>query len=288
MKTRVVLIVLFTLSLLLAACQQQPSNIPPDPLEAVKKIADTQKDIKTQHVEVRLDLGIQATGLPANDPSANFLKDFKGNLTLGGDVDSVKQDFSLKGALDLGQLNALLTMQGIDKPEGEFVKVGDKLYYNVAGKGWQSTDVTMPASSGSITSSQQLSMAQLSEILKNAAKAEKLADETIDGVSSYHFKVTLNPIDLIKQISQMAQSTTGSSGVDQASLDQAQKYLKDSVVVVDMWVGKDDLFVRQEKIGFNMNLKDLPELQGATVAINFLVTANISKINQPVTITAPQ
>jgi hypothetical protein len=93
---------------------------------------------------------------------------------------------------------------------------------------------------------------------------------------------------LIKQISQMAQSTTGSSGVDQASLDQAQKYLKDSVIEVDMWVGKDDLFVRQEKISFNLNLKDLPELQGATVAVNFLLTANLSKINQPVTITAPQ
>jgi hypothetical protein len=64
--------------------------------------------------------------------------------------------------------------------------------------------------------------------------------------------------------------------------------LKDSVVEVELWVGKEDLFIRQEKIHFALNLKDLPELQGATVAVDLLVAANTSKINQPVTIAAPK
>jgi hypothetical protein len=289
MKTRIVLLVLFLLALVATACQQQPSNIPPDPLEAVKKIADTQKDIKTQHIDLRLDLGIKAQGLPADNPAANFLKDFKANLTANGDVDNVKQDFDLKGALDLGQLNAILTMQGIDKPEGEFVKVGDKLYTKIADQDWQTTDVKMPTSSDSSASgqSQQFNPAQLAELLKKAGKAEKLADETIDNVGTYHFKVTINPIDLLTQLSQMAEASGGTK-VDQTQLAQAQQYLKDSVVEVELWVGKEDLFIRQEKIHFALNLKDLPELQGATVAVDLLVAANTSKINQPVTIAAPK
>ncbi len=285
MKTRVVLLVLFLLALVATACQQQPSNIPPDPLEAVKKIADTQKDVKTQHVDLRLDLGIKAQGLPADNPAANFLKDFKANLTVNGDVDNVKQDFDLKGALDLGQLNAFLTMQGIDKPEGEFVKVGDKMYIKIADKDWQTTDIT--SSSGTTAGQSQFNPTQLAELLKKAAKAEKLADETIDNVGTYHFKVTINPIDLLTQLSQMAEANGGTK-IDQAQLDEAQKYLKDAVVEVELWVGKDDLFIRQEKIHFNLNLKDLPDLQGATVAVDLLVAANASKINQPVAIAAPK
>jgi hypothetical protein len=69
---------------------------------------------------------------------------------------------------------------------------------------------------------------------------------------------------------------------------EAQKFLKDSVLEVELWAGKQDLLLRQTKVHFNLNLKDVPEMQGATALIDFLLTNTASKINQPVSITAPQ
>ena len=295
MKTRnVVWSILLAFSIIMAGCQQQASNIPADPVEAVKTIADKQADVKSEHLNLSLDLGIQAQGLSTSGDAttagiANLLKNFKANLTLDGDVDNAKQDMQLTGTFDLGDLNSLLTLQGIDKRQFDLVKVGDTMYVRLAGQDWNS----VPVSSGTVTSTGQSSssafdMSQLAALLKKVAKAEKLDDETIGGVDSYHFKVTLNPTDLLTELANIAQASDPSAKVDQAQLDQAKTLLQDSTVEVDMWVGKSDLFIRKEIVHLNLNLKNIPDQPGVSAVIDFSLTGNISKINQPVTITAPK
>ncbi|HZY41522.1 MAG TPA: hypothetical protein VFF59_05925, partial [Anaerolineae bacterium] len=75
--------------------------------------------------------------------------------------------------------------------------------------------------------------------------------------------------------------------IDQAQLDEAKKFLKDSVVIVEVWVGKQDLFIRQQKIVFNLNVTEIPDQPGAKANIDLSLTTKTSKINEPVTITAP-
>jgi hypothetical protein len=75
--------------------------------------------------------------------------------------------------------------------------------------------------------------------------------------------------------------------VDTAQLDEAKKYLKDSTLEVELWAGKQDLLLRQTQVHFNMNLKDLPDMPGATALIDLIFTNTASNLNQPVTITAP-
>ena len=122
MKTRFMLATLLLLTLLVTACQPQGVPVPQDPLEAVKTIADKQKDVKSQHMDMTMALTLKADGLTGDQAqAAAFLKNFKANLNLSGDVDSAKEDFALKGDLDLGPLTTMLT-QGADKLTFEAVK----------------------------------------------------------------------------------------------------------------------------------------------------------------------
>jgi hypothetical protein len=108
MKFRFALLLLVLSGLMLAACGPQGAPIPADPMEAVKAIADKQAEIKTQHLDLSLDLGLKLDGFSSTDASAQqamvLFKNFKANLTVAGDVDTTKNDVALKGSADLGPL----------------------------------------------------------------------------------------------------------------------------------------------------------------------------------------
>ena len=292
MKLRFALMTLLLSVLVLSACGTPGAPVPADPVEAVKAIADKQAEIKTQHLDMTLDLGLKLAGLSSTDASAQqamaMFKDFKANLTLAGDVDTVKTDMALKGSADIGPLTALLS-QGADKLTFELVKVGNKMYLKGPDGAWNASDVTPSTDASQPAASSQFSAKQLSDLLKKATKAEKLADEKIDNVDTYHYKVTLDPVTLLTEIATLAKSTGASSTpIDQTQLDQATKLLKDSVVIVEVWVGKQDLFIRQQKIVFTISVTEIPDQPGAKADVNLSLTTKTSKINEPVTITAPQ
>jgi hypothetical protein len=262
MKTRLTLVVLLLLTFALTACQPQGSPVPQDPMDAIKAIADQ---------------------------AAAMFKNFKGGVTLSGDVDSAKEDFALKGDLDLGPLTALLS-GGEDKISFEAVKVGEKMYTKAnvgdTANTWNETDA--PKATADVTKTNPLDPAMVMGLLKQASKAEKLADEKIGDTDTYHYKVTLDPAALIDQIASLAALSGNAGTVDKAQMDQAKQALKGSTLEVDLWAGKADLLLRQAKVHFNMNMTNIPDQPGASALIDLTLQDTMSKINQPVTITAPK
>lgn len=290
MKTRLMLVVLLLLTLFVAACQPQGSPVPQDPLEAVKTIADKQQEVKTQHVDLNLALQLKLDGLTGDAAQgAAMLKNFKASANVSGDVDNAKEEFALKGDLDLGPLTALLA-QGADKLTFEAVKVGEKLYTkaNVGDNAdkWNTSDA--PKATTEITKSNPLSPEMVMSLLKQSSKAEKLADEKIGDTDTYHYKVTLDPATLINSFVDLAKASGAEGTIDQAQVDQAKQMLKDSTIEVEMWAGKQDLLLRQVKAHFNLNMKDIPDQPGASALIDFTLQNTASNLNQPVKITAPQ
>ncbi|HZY44568.1 MAG TPA: hypothetical protein VFF70_07455 [Anaerolineae bacterium] len=293
MKTRnLLLIALLTTSMFLTACQQKPSNVPADPVAAVKIIADKQKEVTTQHVDLTLTLSIQADGIKT-DPSnpsvasaAAFLKNFKANVTVGGDVDTAKSNFSLSGSADIGALTALLA-QGADKLTFDLIKVDDTMYSRTGTDKWTSSPVAKTTSTtASVTATQ--ATAQIAEVIKNAAKAEKLGDENIGGTNTYHYKVTLDALALIDQALAVAAADPKATPPDPKQVQQAKDLLKDSVLELDMWVGQEDLYYRQVTLHIKLDLKNIPENPGATALVDLLLKATFSNVNKPVNIVPPQ
>ena len=292
MKTRLMLAVLLLLTLLVAACQPQGLPVPQDPLEAVKVIAEKQKEVKSQHVDLNMALNLKLDGLTGEQAqAAAIFKNFKANANISGDVDNVKEDFAMKGDVDLGPLTAFIA-QGEEKLTFEAVKAGEKIYSktnagDTAGE-WNAQDAPKATTDPDKKSENPLTPDMVANLLKQASKAEKLADEKIGDVDTYHYKVTLNADALLSAIADLAKSTGGSADMDAKQMAEAQKVLKDAVMEVELWAGKQDLLLRQTKVHFNLNLKDVPDMPGATALIDFLLTNTASKINEPVTVTAPQ
>jgi hypothetical protein len=290
MKTRLTLAVLLLLTLVVTACQPQGLPVPQDPLEAVKTIADKQKEVKSQHIDLNLGLNLKLDGMTGEQAqSAALFKNFKANANISGDVDNAKEDFALKGDLDLGPLTAFVA-QGEDKLTFEAVKTGAKLYTKTnagdsAGK-WNTSDA--PKSTTEMTQTNPLSPELVMGLLKQSSKAEKLADEKIGDTDTYHYKVTLDPVTLINAMVDLAKSTGAEGSIDQAQLDQAKQTLKDSTLEVELWAGKMDLLLRQVKAHFNLNMKDIPDQPGASALVDFTLQNTSSNVNQPVTITAPE
>ena len=125
LSTPVILLVISMI--VLAGCQSQGQAIPSDPLEAVKLIADKQKEIKSQHLDLSADLTLKVSGLASDDPSAALLNNFKASLAAAGDVDNTNENVQLSGTADLGILTSFLS-QGADKLTFDVVKIGDKVY----------------------------------------------------------------------------------------------------------------------------------------------------------------
>ena len=288
MKTRLLLIALLLFSVLLAACQPQGAPVPQDPLEAVKTISEKQKDVKSQHVDMKMNLNLKLDGLSGDAAQAAALfKNFKGQLNLSGDVDNATENLALKGDVDLGPLTAFLS-QGEEKITFDLVKVGQKMYTksNVGDSANKWSDQDLPESAKQ--EDNPLNPEMVMGLLKKSSKAEKLADEKIGDTDTLHYKVTLDPTTQLDSISSLAASTGGASEVDQKQMDEAKKVLKDSTLEVELWAGKQDLLIRKALVHFNLNLKDIPDQPGASALIDFTLEDTISKINQPVTITAPQ
>ncbi len=51
-------------------------------------------------------------------------------------------------------------------------------------------------------------------------------------------------------------------------MDQAKQALKDSTLEVELWAGKSDLLLRQVKVHFNLNMKNIPDQPGASALID--------------------
>ena len=221
MKTRLMLAVLLLLALFVTACQPQGAPVPQDPLEAVKTIADKQKEVKTQHVEVTLALQLKLDGLTGDAAQgAAMFKNFKANANISGDIDNAKEDFAIKGDLDLGSLTALVT-QGADKLSFEAVKLGEKMYTktNVGSEADKWNEQEAPKATSEMTQTNPLNPEMVMNLLKKSSKAEKLADEKIGDADTYHYKVTLDPATLIDSVAELAKSSGSGGTIDQAQMD---------------------------------------------------------------------
>ena len=76
-------------------------------------------------------------------------------------------------------------------------------------------------------------------LLKQSSKAEKLADEKIGDVDTYHYKVTLNAETLIDSIADFRQVYGAvAATLTTAQMAEAKKFLKDSALEVELWAGQ--------------------------------------------------
>jgi PKD repeat protein len=263
---------------------------PTDPLEAYEAITDKQKEVKSSHIEATADLKIKLDGFStANSGEAAQMfavfKNFKAKGQVSGDVDAVSGDFGLKGELDLGVLTPFVAA-GEDVLRFEVIKKGNQLYAkSSADESWNIQDVS--AATGSNEKEFALGQKIITNMVRDSAQVERLADEEIDDMAMYHYLVTVDLPALLETIENLAQ-LGGPANDELAQFRQVTQLLKDSTLEIETWAGKSDLIPRRTKVTLKINLQDIPEQPGATGIVEFVFDNQISQIDEPVTITAPK
>jgi hypothetical protein len=260
-----------------------------DSAEAARTIFKQQDQAKTNHIDLDLKLNLKLNGFKAQDAQSTqalaLFKNFKGGVTVSGDVDNVNNEFHVQGELDLGAITPLIA-NGEDTLKFEAIMADNKIYTKAASDAtWHVQDAPNTRSGGSGTT--PLGPQIMASLLHDTITADKLADEKIDGVDTYHYRVTLDMAKLLEAANDLA-SLSGSSSLEPKQLDQIKQLFASSLVEVELWAGKLDLLNRQAKGHVNLNMANIPDQPGATALIDLTLDSRASKINEPVAITAPK
>jgi len=231
--------------LLLAACggssSSSSSTVTLTPVAYVKQAAKQSSQASSEHVDLK---GV------VTEPGTTFA------LTGSGDFDNAKK---------LAQLTIHANLQGLDM-QIDGVMDGTTVYFKSpifaaalpAGKSWLKLDLEKAGQAGGVDLSQLLGQdpAQAFAQLQASGRVTKVADETIDGVDTTHYRGRIDPAKLPQaaKIKALANAKYGP---------------------YDVWIGKDDGLVHRVKSSYTA--------QGRGVAL----TMNFSDFGKDVSVDVP-
>jgi hypothetical protein len=243
----------------------------PDPVASA--VAATRS---TDGAKVQMKIGIQGTGSP------------KG-LAMQADGVADMKDGEMQMTLDLGGLGAALGGSGAANVDPADLKtelrlVDKTLYMQMGalqkqlpkGKKWLELDAEKISRNLGIDVS-QLSQyndpTKMLDYLRSSGKVEEVGSEDVRGVSTKHYRAIVDLAEAAKKLS-------GPSKASGAGMEQLVKFLGDSKVPVDVYIG-DDKLVRR------MTMRLTPS--GAAAASGFEMNMNMDLYDYgtPVNVSAP-
>jgi hypothetical protein len=266
MKGRVLRLALYILavSLLLSGCRRNPDSrrLPSNPQEALKEINDVARDIKSARFTMKATIGMAAEGLDVNLEMTG-----QGSLAFRGPL---SQDANIKMEMITSVLGQDIQM--------EVLSVNGESWIRQGGQGWQK----VPAPSVNLTAGLGSDPAAALRYLDQARNVERLDDETIDGIGTYHFGFSMHT-DVLGTPENLGQLTNAGQLTD----TQARELLESAVLRGQVWVSKTDLFPRRETIDMTFEIRSLPGLGERPAKYNLQMDIGFSDINAPVDIKAP-
>lgn len=258
---------LVALLFLLAACGIPGlASTPPTPAQTLQNSAQAMSQLKSVH----FDLSQASLAIPSSSSATNGI-----TFNVTGQGDTVSPD-QVSVNLALGQ-NPLLNL----------VSTGGKVYVQVMGGAWYSTDASKIKDSLQKIFSQSPAtrLGQIMVILQNA-KLTDHGQESLGGTSLDHITATLDQQTLQTLNAQL-------NGLLPADAQNGQNQITQAAI--DLWIDQSTGYVHQVKLDVvarvdTSALKQYAQsgLDGSTVvSVELKAQLNFSKFNQPVTIQAP-
>ena len=251
-------------SLFLSGCRRNHDSrqLPSNPLEALEEINNVVQGIKSARFTMEVAIGMAAEGLDVNLEMIG-----QGSLAFKGPP---FQEADMQMEMTTSVLGQEIKI--------EMLAVNGESWMRQRGQGWQK----VPATSVNLTAGLGGDPAAALRYLDQARDADKLDDEEIDGVDTYHFGFTMNA-DVLGTPELLGQLTNTGQLTD----TQARELLESAVLKGQVWVSKTDLFPRRETIDMTFQISNLPGLEERPVKYNLQMDIAFSDINEPVDIKAP-
>lgn len=268
--------------LLVSACQSTTTGTGTKssltPIQIIQKSTTAMKSLKSSHIEVKSTTNVASAATSSQITSANV------TTTASGDQQGKDE-----------KLNLTTNIASQSVKLAEVVK-GDNLYIqNQQGKWYVLNSSQMSSSYSSMFSGVTIDQNSLLGVLQDIKLVDH-NDENVNGTSLRHLTATLDKNALTQLLQQDPQLK---SSLGQQSIDTVINSAKEISAVVDVWIDETNYYVHQTEFKLNI-VADTANVSNSTPAANtpsastpaaatttLDSTINLSKFNEPVTITAP-
>lgn len=255
-------------------------------VQVLQNTANTMKQLKTVHVDMKANANIGAVGLT---PTAGSTTPSNFNININANGDEVLPDqASLKLTMS-GFLGLNLNLAEVSK--------GDKIYFqNSKGQWYVIEKSQLLGSNGASNPLSSASVPDFNQLLKLGEHAQVTdhGDQSLNGENLRHITVTLDKNGLKGLLNSTGQlgSLTGSS---RQTVEQFMNGLKNFQASLDFWIDESTSYVHHIEMKFSMNINAssfaTPGTSGnvpSAITIAFDMTIDLSRFNDSsITVTAP-
>jgi hypothetical protein len=266
-KSRPLLLLGLVLAMMImSACSQGGTTSSLSALQVLQNSANTMKNLKTSHVD--LNAKSQVSGINA------------GGFNMPGNV-----DVTLKGSGDQSvpdnaqKLNLTLNLNSFSTPVSEVV-TDNKVYIQTPDGQWYSFDKAtfggVDCGLDSVLSDTTIDMNSLLALLTGHVKITDHGVENLQGQSLRHLTADVDK-DALKQL--VSDNPKLKCNIGSQDLDSVTKFNS----TVDLFIDEQQFYVHRSELRMNVSTNN----NGQTTSNSSDLTLDLSKFNQPVTITAP-
>lgn len=267
------------IALSIAACSQTvggttPGNSSLTPLQVLQKSADAMRQLKTSHIDLQSNTSLQTTdtATPSTGPGTPTPSNVTVNITGTGDAALPNQE---QLTLNVGQAAKVAEIVQNDKiyvqnPQGQWFVLNKSDFQG---------SVSNPFSGVTLDQNSLLGLVQHTKITDHGT-------ETLNGQSLRHITADLDQVALRQLLTDNPQ-LQGALG--QQNLDAIMNNLKSFRSSIDVWIDETQFFVHRTELKLNL-VANTSLSEGAapsTATTNLDTVIDLSKFNQPVTITPP-
>lgn len=272
---------LLVFALFVSACASATTNTGQQstltPAQIIQKSSTAMKDLKSSHIETKSTVKAAAvtTGAQASKTSSTPTA-VSTNVTETGSGDQQGKDEKLNLTTNSGQQAIKLA---------EVVK-GDNVYIqNEQGKWYVLSASNVSGQYSSMFSGVSIDQNSLLGVLQDIKLVDH-NDVTLNGATVRHLTASLDKNALTQLLNQDAQLK---NSLGQQTIDEVISSAKEFSAVVDVWIDEKTFYVNQTEFKLNIVADPSKVASNApsvgTTSVDS--TINLSKFNDPVTITAP-
>lgn len=246
-------------------------ELPDDPLAATTLIQEQATALQSAHMV--LDFSVQFQATPTEGEGSLGMVPFPEDIKI-----AVEGDFVNNGPNEVPDLQMTVRVQAEGESQTvEVVQVDGRQWANVDGMWEENEEFEEDIAGGGDVMADPISMFL---DLQTMGTVERLPDETVDGVPTYHYRFSVDPRVFL-------QSEDLNS--ERFDTNMLMALFQDFTFEVEIWADQAQLWLRQEELvlgaSFAAPVEGDQEAPSVTLQIDGLI--KLSKHNEPVVIKPP-
>ncbi len=267
--------------LLLSACGPATSSTAQSnltPLQVLQKSADAMKKVSSTHIEMQSQDSVQTTGAAVTSTREQQGTPVPTNVNVSLKASGQQSGTDQQLDVTVNALNQPFTFSELTKGDKVYVKNAQGKWYVLNKSDYTGTTASNPFSGLNLDQQTLLGIIQEIKVTDNGT-------QSLNGQSLRHITADLDKTALKKLLDQ---NPDLKSQFGQQNIDTVLNSTKSFQSSVDVWIDETNFYVHRTELKINLTADTSAATNtSSSVTTNLDVIVDLSKFNEPVTITAP-